>query len=111
MIKIRDRGGMEGYEMKKISSATLLLAWLLFVSILVAFFFFSKWEAAAKDRDLIRSAYRTAFIHEGEGSCGVSDDGPKVICWMERGTVKILPLKPGDRIKSIRTTARKGKKA
>lgn len=52
------------------------------------------WTATARDRDALRAM--VTALREGDGSCAVTDDGPKVVCWMESGAVKALSLRPGD---------------
>lgn len=56
-----------------------------------------KIEALKKERDALRAEVRA--LTEGDGSCAVTRDGPKVLCWMEHGSVKQIVLPSGAQVK------------
>lgn len=63
-----------------------------------------KVKSTIAERDALRAT--VTALREGDGSCAVTDDGPRVLCWMEGGAVKVLPLRAGD-VVAPRTALRK----
>lgn len=62
------------------------------------------YSSGATERAALRAT--VTALREGDGSCAVVNDGPRVLCWMEGGAVKVLPLRAGD-VVAPRTALRK----
>jgi hypothetical protein len=62
-----------------------------------------------RERDALRATVYA--LREGDGSCAVEKKGIRLVCWMEDGAVKVMPLKTGDMIVSRDCLAKKRRAA
>jgi len=61
------------------------------------------------DRDALRAT--VTALREGDGSCAVTRNGPRVVCWLEDGALRTMPLKAGDVIVNRDCLAKRSRKS